>query len=189
MLHVPPFKQTDGSRCGPAAVKMVLGYYNINATEDELCGLCNHSYALGCTDIGMKKALNYYGMNVKILNNSTLKDIEKYIKKGIPVIVDWFTGGVNPKLSDMPDGHSSVVVDIDEEYIYLLDPENGEIRQILHTDFLRVWFDWKHSPIIDYSADLVLRQLIVATPKPKRTVTKIRNNKVVQYSYPKSLIN
>lgn len=164
MITVLPFKQSDNSRCGPASIKMLISYYGIDVTEDEICDRCGWTYELGCTDFQMKEAIESFGLGCSIINNAGLEDIEYWIKHHIPVIVDWFTPGFNPSLGDMPNGHSSIVVGIDREYIYLLDPEMGEIRTILREEFNRVWFDWRNNPTIQSWDDFVLRQIIVAYP-------------------------
>lgn len=166
MINVLPWKQSDSARCGPASIKMILSYYGIDALEDEIAARCNQTYELGCTDNDMKIALESYGLAVKIQNNSTLQDLEYWIQHHIPIIVDWFTPGISPDPSDMPNGHSSVVVDIDSEAVYLLDPEDAKIRQIPRNEFLRVWFDWRSKPYLseDSLDDLVIRQIIIAYP-------------------------
>ena len=161
MIPVPPFVQSDDSRCGPASLKMVLNYYGVPVSEDEVCNRTNHSYALGCTNASIKNAFESYGFTCTIKNKATLDDIRECIKRGIPPIVDWFSTGVDPGPGDMANGHSSVVVGIDDKKIYILDPENGQIRDILHNDWLRVWYDWQNSPTISPD-NLRIRQLIVA---------------------------
>lgn len=160
-----PFKQSDSSRCGPAVIKMVLGYYGVDALEEEICKRCELTYELGCTDIQMKKAIESFGFGCSIFNNSTLGDIEYWIRHHIPIIVDWFTPGINPGLEDMPNGHSSIVVGIDRERVYLLDPEIGAVRSVAREEFMRVWFDWRKDPVITSWDDMVVRQMIITYPK------------------------
>lgn len=164
MIDVPPYKQSDDSLCGPAVIKMVLQYYGVIANESEIAELCGHTYQLGCDDIGMKRALEHYGMTVTITDLCTFEDIQSWLAKKIPVIVDWFSSGYNVGVADPPNGHSSIVVELDENYIYLLDPEFGGIRKMLREDFMRCWFDWRTTPYITNWEDMVLRQCIVAVP-------------------------
>lgn len=163
MLKIEPFKQTDDSRCGPASIKMILSFYGLNVSEDELCDRCNWTYELGCTDFQMKEAIESYGFECIIFNDSSLENIEDWIQREIPVIVDWFSPGID--FGDIPNGHSSVVVNIDKEFIYLFDPELGGLRVIKREEFMRVWFDWREDPIIKRWEDLVLRQAIVVFKK------------------------
>ena len=41
MLNVKPYREKP-EYCGPASLKMVLGYYGIEKTEDELANLARH---------------------------------------------------------------------------------------------------------------------------------------------------
>ena len=80
--------------------------------------------------------------------------------KKVPVIVNWFTRGRNDYSdSEVADGHYSVVVDLDNTFIYLQDPEIGSIRKIARDDFIRVWFDFKSDHITNWD-DLIIRQMI-----------------------------
>jgi len=111
MLNIKPFQETlDNSCCGPATLKIVFGYYGINKSEDELAKISGWDKNLGIDDEAIKKASEQLGFKVKIKNNSTFKDIESWLKKGVPVIVDWFTRGRNnyPE-SETADGHYSRV--------------------------------------------------------------------------------
>lgn len=164
MIEIKPFTQTDESRCGPACIKMVLSYYGIEATEDEICERCNWTYELGCTDLQMKAAIESYGLECIIYNDSNFEQIQLWLGLKVPVIVDWFSPGVDLKLSDMPNGHSSVVVDLDDTHIHLMDPELGGIRTILRDEFMRVWLDWRHDPYLQSCDDLILRQIMIALP-------------------------
>lgn len=77
--------------------------------------------------------------------------------------MNWFTRG----RSDYPDsavadGHYSVVAGLDEDYIYLQDPEIGDIRKFTRDDFMRVWFDFIGETI--QPNELIIRQLIAIHP-------------------------
>ena len=58
----------------------------------------------------------------------------------------------------MADGHYSVVIGLDDEYIYLQDPEIGGERKIKRENFMKVWFDFTGYYL--KPEELVLRQLI-----------------------------
>lgn len=161
MLKIEPFKQSDDSLCGPAVIKMVLQYNGIDAPESEIAERAGHTYALGCDDQGMKKALESYGLSVNIKNFSTFDDIQKLLDQKIPIIVDWFSGGVNCEPFDTPNGHSSIVVDLNNTHIFLFDPELGYIRELLKDDFMRCWFDWRSPYLVSWD-DMIIRQTMVA---------------------------
>jgi len=88
-----------------------------------------------------------------------LSDIKKWLDKKAPVIVNWFTRGRKDYAdSEVADGHYSVVAGIDEQFIYLQDPEIGKMRKIKRHDFMRVWFDFKGDYI--KPKELIIRQII-----------------------------
>ena len=160
ILKVRPFQETlYHSYCGPATLKILLRYYGIEKSEKELAKTADWDKDLGIDDQGIKKVAEKLGFKVKIKNYSTFKDIEKWLEKDIPVIVNWFTRGRNdyPE-SETADGHYSVVIGLDNNYIYLQDPEIGGTRKIKRDDFMRVWFDFKGKYI--KPNELIIRQII-----------------------------
>ncbi len=163
LLDVLGFRQSDDSRCGVASIKSVLYYYGIDATEDDIAVHCNHSYELGCTNEDMVKALQHYGLGAKLIFGGTIADLRYWNRHRVPVIVDWFTPGITGE--HMPNGHSSIVVDVDRHDVYLLDPENGKVRQIPHIDFERVWFDYCCTEVITPDTELYLGAMIITYPK------------------------
>jgi uncharacterized protein len=161
LLPVQPFQETlHKSYCGPAALKMVLNYYDIEKTEDELAALCGTTSDLGTDDQGIKRAAENCGLKVEIKNESTFDDIQGWLDKKTPVIVNWFTSGRPDYPEDsVPEGHYSVVVGLDDKNIYLQDPEVGRLRTITRDDFIRVWFDYTE----DYPKsweEMIIRQII-----------------------------
>ncbi len=159
-LKTNPFQETlNMSMCGPASLKIVFAYYNLEKTEEELARLCNTNNSFGTNEVNLRKVAKHFGFNVVIKNNSSLKDIEHWITLGVPVIVDWFTRGrCDYTDSSIADGHYSVVDGIDNKYIYLQDPEIGKIRRLELDDFMKVWFDFSGEYI--NKSNLIIRQLI-----------------------------
>ncbi|KKS74108.1 MAG: hypothetical protein UV45_C0012G0004 [Candidatus Azambacteria bacterium GW2011_GWB1_42_72] len=119
--------------CGPASLKMVLEYFGMEKSEEEL------------------GQLTHCGFNALIKDMADFDDIKKYLDQEIPVIVDWFSEN---------DGHYSVAVNMDKENIYLQDPEIGSIRELPLETFKRVWFDFPDK-FINSKDDLILRRIIV----------------------------
>ena len=145
--------------CGPASLKIVLDYYGVSQSEKELAKLTGTTKVLGTDAAGLTKAAKQLGFKVSIKNNSTFSDIEKWLQKGAPPIVNWFTKGRKDyPNSEVADGHYSVVCGIDDKYIYLQDPEIGDIRKIEKNDFKKVWFDFSGEFI--KPKELITRQII-----------------------------
>jgi ABC-type bacteriocin/lantibiotic exporter with double-glycine peptidase domain len=161
ILPVKPFQETlHAGMCGPASLKIILAYYGIEKSEQELAEICRTDSDLGTDDQGLEKAAEQLGFKVEIKNESTFEDIEGWIDRGVPVIVNWFTRGrVDYDDSSVADGHYSVVVGLDDDSIFLQDPETGSLRTLDREDFMTVWFDFTGKYI--QPEELVLRQIIV----------------------------
>jgi ABC-type bacteriocin/lantibiotic exporter with double-glycine peptidase domain len=160
LLPVKPLQETlFKSMCGPTSLKMVFDYYGIEKSEKEIAELAGTTEELGTDEEGIKKAAERLEFKVEIKNNSTFEDVEDFLNKKIPVIVNWFTRGrIDYNDSQVPDGHYSVVVGLDDEFIYLQDPEIGKLRKIGRNDFMKVWFDFKGEYI--KPDELIIRQII-----------------------------
>ena len=160
MLKVKPFQETlNAGMCGPASLKIVLAYYGTEKSEKELAKLCETKQDLGTDDQAIKKAAESLGFKVKIKNKASFRDVESWLNKNVPVIVNWFTRGRTDYTDeDVSDGHYSVVSGLDNEHIYLQDPETGRMRKIEKEDFMTVWFDFTGKYI--NPKELIIRQII-----------------------------
>ncbi len=155
MLKVKPFRQETGY-CGPASLKMVLQYYGVDKSEEELAELTDCDPEAGIEAGRLLTAAEEFGLVGFVKDGSEYEDIKREVlQNGRPVIVDWFSED---------DGHYSVVVDVDEENIYLLDPEIGYVRAMRWKKFYRVWFDFPGEFIRDKD-DLSIRRMVVIFPE------------------------
>lgn len=159
-LDIKSFQETlNAHMCGPASLKIVADYYGIAKTEKEIAELTGLIPGIGVHAENLVKGAEALGLKASISNECVLDDLEKHLRAGRPVIVDWFTRG----RSDYPDsavadGHYSVVIGLDDEYVYLQDPEIGGERKIKRDDFMLVWFDFEGKKI--KPDELIIRQLI-----------------------------
>ena len=160
-FNVQPFQETlHGSYCGPASLRIVLDYYGVEKTEEEVAKICGRDPDIRTDASSIKKAAVSFGFKAEIQNDSSFDDIQRWLDKKVPVIVDWFTRGrADYDDSEVPDGHYSVVVGLDKDNIYLQDPEIGKMRTLKRDDFMRVWFDFKSSQITSWD-EMIIRQLI-----------------------------
>ncbi|MBI4919042.1 C39 family peptidase [archaeon] len=150
MLNVKNFKQKTEITCGPTCLKVILYFFGIKKSRDELVELCK-SDAHGTRASNIVKAAKTLGLTGFVKDFCEFKDIRKYVvNKKIPVIVAWF--------SDY-DTHYSVVVGIDKKIIYLSDPEEKHIRKFKLDFFRRIWFDFKE--VLEKKEDIIIRRMIV----------------------------
>lgn len=160
-INIKPFQETlNKGYCGPAVLKMVLRYYGIIKSEKELAKLAGTTKSAGTDDKDLVRVLRRFGLNTMIKNNANLSDIQKYLDRKAPAIVDWYTRGRRgyPD-SAVAEGHYSVVVGLDRKFIYLQDPEIGKLRKLKREDFLRVWFDYT-GEFLTSKKQMIIRQLI-----------------------------
>ena len=159
-LDVKPFQETlNRGFCGAASLKVVLDYYGLEKSEKELSELIGIESGIGTDDRDIVRVAKLFGFKTLTKNESDFSDIETWLKKEVPVIVDWFTRGrADYPDSAIADGHYSVVCGLNEKYIYLQDPEIGGLRKMSRDDFMKVWFDFSGEYI--KADELILRQLI-----------------------------
>ncbi|MFA6601271.1 MAG: C39 family peptidase [Candidatus Paceibacterota bacterium] len=160
LLDVKAFQETlHSDMCGPASLKMVLSYYGIDKSEQELSKLVGTVKGIGVGEEDLVRVASSFGLKAIVKDESNFSDINSWLAEKVPVIVNWFTRGRQEyPLSEMADGHYSVVVGLDKDMIYLQDPEIGGLREINRNDFLRVWFDFRGEYMKD--DELILRQII-----------------------------
>ena len=149
MLRNSVFQQKEGT-CGPASLKIVLHHFGIEISEKQLIKDCENSSVGVESDILLKIAKKY-GLKGKLIKNATFKNIKKFLKKNQAIIVEWFSED---------DGHYSIVSRIDNENIYLIDPELGHLRAIRKEKFKRIWFTFP-GKFMKTKNDLKLREMIV----------------------------
>ena len=151
MLNITPFRQKPGY-CGPASLKMVLGFFGVKITEKRLVEISGCARSRGVKAEGIVQAARKLGFHAKIKDFSDLKDINEWVnRKRVPVIVDWFA---------FKGGHYSVVSGIDKENIYLVDPSLGHHRALKLTTFKRLWFDFPNN-YLKSKNELIIRRMIV----------------------------
>lgn len=149
-LDVKTKNQTSGY-CGPMCLKMVLAYFGCHVSEARAAKLSSATRRYGVEAKGLVKAARAVGFRATVKDKATFRDIENHLMRGIPVIVDWFSGD---------DGHYSVVTGLTKSTIYLADPELGRVRKLSRSVFRRVWFDFSY----DYPRsprELIIRRMIV----------------------------
>ena len=163
-LKVKPFQETlNAGYCGPASLVIIFNYYGLKTSEHKLAKLCGTKKDLGTSEKDLMRVAKSLGFNAKIQNNGGFLDIEKWLSKGVPVIVDWFTRGGESHFGAVADGHYSVVFGLDKKFIYIQDPEIGRSRKITRKDFKKVWFDY--SGIFPEKNKFTVRQLIAVFPR------------------------
>jgi predicted double-glycine peptidase len=168
LLPVQPFQETlNVGACAPATLKMLLTYWRMpgaEKTDMELSKECGTDPKLGTSNEAFMETALRFGLASEVKTGATFEDIQLWLDKKIPVVVDWFTPGrKDAPEGDMPDGHYSIAVGLDVENIYLQDPETGGLRTIPREQFSRVWFDFRQDCVTTWD-DMVIRWMAAVYP-------------------------
>jgi ABC-type bacteriocin/lantibiotic exporter with double-glycine peptidase domain len=124
--------KTD-SDCGIASVKMLLGFYGIDISYEELGSEINTTVD-GTNWEDIKKYLGTLD-NVKSLEfEYNLDKAKEYSEKGIPLLINW-----NVDEEDV-NSHYSILIAIDKNSVWMLDPEEKKSLSEYSLDyFLPCW--------------------------------------------------
>ncbi len=136
-LNVPHYGQLDDGYCLPACVKMVLEYAGLLVKQRQLA-----------RDLGVRAPLGAPASNITRLQSDTvdviftkgaLEDIYSHLARNWPLIV-FVQAGELPHWRGQRSQHAIVVVGIDEETVYILDPAASPcVIAISRGDFLLAW--------------------------------------------------
>ncbi len=155
MIKIKPVRQKPGY-CGPASLRMVLAYYGVRASEQELGRLAHTTARHGTTAERLVRVARELGFEAYLKDRVSLAELRRLVvERKIPVIVNWFSED---------DGHYSVVAHLDQHYIHLNDPELKRVRKMDLRTFRRVWFTF-NGDYIREPKDMILRRLIAVKPR------------------------
>jgi predicted double-glycine peptidase len=159
MIKFKIFEQTKTGYCGPAALRAILNFYGLKISEQALGRKSKTSIKEGTDPENLITAVKSFGWHGFWKENATVSDIRYFLKQGKPVLVDWFS-----LYGEHYEGHYSVIIGMDNQYIFLADPEIGRIRKVLKEAFKKVWFDFE-GPHIKNAKRLYFEWMLVPSPK------------------------
>jgi predicted double-glycine peptidase len=132
ILPVGHHRQITPWSCGPSALKIILDYYKDKRDIKKLIKETGANIE-GTLHIGFKKALKKMGYSFFEKKNSNIGQIEEFIQKGIPVIVDY---------KAHHGGHFSVIMGYNEKKFLLSDPASDRKYIWLNKkDFEKRWYE------------------------------------------------
>ena len=166
MIKIKPYHQKKWGFCGPVILKIVMGYYGVYASEKELIRLSDAHKRWGTSVSGMVSAAKHFGFGVFYKEDASINDLKNYVlKKKMPVIVRWFFEDI---------GHYSIVVDVTDKNIVMVDPLNRIFKIIRKRiipieKFSRIWFDLAESERrVALPREIVRNFIMVLIPKNKK---------------------
>ena len=128
MLKTARFRQNK-ARCGPASLKIVARYFGIDISESKLARICRTSTISGPTGANLVTAARRLGFATRIIDGADFRMITAWLRKGVPVIVDWMSTD-HGQNSPVAIGHYSVVCGLTRDDIILEDPAIGRKRRL-----------------------------------------------------------
>ena len=146
LLPVPIFRQSTDYSCGAASLLSVLYYWGVyDGTESDLFPLLGTTPAVGTSPQGIVKGAIRFGLKATLKTEVSFEEIAEALARKEPVILDYQAWAEPTPVSwekAWDDGHYGVAVDIDEKWVYLMDPVLGDrYGKIERAEFLTRWHD------------------------------------------------
>jgi ABC-type bacteriocin/lantibiotic exporter with double-glycine peptidase domain len=111
------FRQAKDYTSGPAVMRTVLKYFDMNFSEGYLIRILGTTKSSGTRILRMVSTFRRFGMTCKLCKNSNLRMIKDKYKKNF-IIVNYY-------LEDYDEGHFAIVRKVTKNKIYLMDPWYG----------------------------------------------------------------
>lgn len=142
MIDLPNATQVTDYTCGASALLAICSYFGVGPEDEWDFEQEMAMPATGADPIHITTAAKKYGLEVKEYRPMTIKQLEKCLDKGRPVILmlqAWGDGNYDDVWTD---GHYVVAIGYDDERIYVEDPSIHGSRGYVTRDELEArWHD------------------------------------------------
>lgn len=134
VYNVPYVSQSNAYWCGPATLTMVLNFWNVNMSQEEIAVEIFDPMTNLTAISEMKAYVQRLGLKYEEPEGS-IENLKKYVSRGFPVIV------LQKYSLQSAYGHYRVVVGYDDEnrQTVTLDPILGHNYNITYTEFAELW--------------------------------------------------
>lgn len=148
-LPVPLTPQSTSYSCGAAVLMAVMEYWNVyDGNEANLFHPLQTTPANGTHPVSISNLARRYGLRSDIRKSMSLADLRTALADGATVIVDLQAWSGNPNTdwqNSWEDGHYVVLVAMDSEYAYFMDPSaHGAYAYLGHAELLERWHDYEN---------------------------------------------
>lgn len=144
-LRVPAVAQSTNFSCGPASLAAVLRYWRVwDGQERDLWAALHTTPTDGTDPQPMADVARGYGLIAAYRRDVTLDELRAALGRGETVILDLQAWPATPVIwaEDWDDGHYVVLVAMNAERIYYMDPsEDDGYGQLAIADFALRWHD------------------------------------------------
>lgn len=138
---VKQIRQTTQYSCVSASICSALAACGKDIPQDQVDSVLGPTPGVGASWEQALAALQYFGMRGTLVVPATIPMLRQWTDAGTPIIIGW-----TPR--DRPWAHASVVFDVDDTNVYVMDPNLPDPNQttiaVPHADFYAKWFE-KHS--------------------------------------------
>lgn len=131
-LDVPYFKQDTVYSCGVASLQMVLDFFGVFESEENLTKEAHTNPEIGTTYKWMIDVATKNGFYCYVNNESSLEEVGYFLEQKLPVTVRFIETSNN-------EDHYSVITGIQNGEVVMNDPWNGEGLRMSCEDFLSRW--------------------------------------------------
>lgn len=144
-LEVPTVEQETDFSCGAAALLAVLRFFDVDDGRDEgeLYGELGTTPEDGTIPEKMVRAANRRGLRANWRPSITVDDLRDGVADGVPVILNVQEWDERPKEPEehTEDGHYVVLVGVDEDAAYVMNPSVGRYEAIPLGELEERWHD------------------------------------------------
>lgn len=146
-LPVPLVPQATSYSCGAASLMAALEYWNVyDAPETKLFKPLHTTKKDGTEPSPIAEVARKYGLRAEIRDGLNLLDLRDALKDGTTVILDLQAWADKPPLdwkSEWEDGHYVVLIALDPNYAYFMDPSShGAYAYVPLLELLDRWHDY-----------------------------------------------
>ncbi|MBI3533954.1 MAG: C39 family peptidase [Deltaproteobacteria bacterium] len=149
-LQVPIIRQATDYSCGPASLLGVLNYWQVyEGAESELYSVLGTTEKNGTEPQKLLEGAKKYGLTADMKENLELADLKAALQKSETVILS-YQAWRDEDSKDKPwseiweDGHYGVLVAMDSEFLYLMDPSYARgYVYVSQAEFLERWHDYE----------------------------------------------
>ncbi|KKS91871.1 MAG: hypothetical protein UV68_C0057G0005 [Candidatus Collierbacteria bacterium GW2011_GWC2_43_12] len=149
-LSLKPVIQKYDYDCGGAAVKDLLILLGRNELVVDLYNRLEVNSIDGTKSQNIKKFFDEEKIDYVEKIKGTVSDLQRFLNRGYVCLVSYQAWGTEEEMDSLVSGHYSIVFDVDEDYVWLIDPTiegvevpgfgKGIVRQA-RGEFYKRWWD------------------------------------------------